>query len=107
MAQQILRPVRPGAGNQSALGIRRSASAAVGGAEATTSKWSLTERQNPSRSSTDQRHRSPSTRPDIGALTLATVFGLFNIVFGFSAITLGIQAGRLGKAIAAPTPAAA
>jgi len=33
-------------------------------------------------------------RPDIGALTLATVFGLFSIVYGITAITLGIQARR-------------
>ena len=36
-------------------------------------------------------------RPDIGALTLATVFGLFSIVYGISAITLGAQVRRAGK----------
>jgi uncharacterized membrane protein HdeD (DUF308 family) len=38
-------------------------------------------------------------RPDIGALTLATVFGLFSIVYGISAITLGFQARRAGATI--------
>lgn len=36
-------------------------------------------------------------RPDIGALTLATVFGLFSIVYGVSALILGAQARHLGK----------
>jgi uncharacterized membrane protein HdeD (DUF308 family) len=35
-------------------------------------------------------------RPDIGALTLATVFGLFSIVYGISTITLGAQVRRAG-----------
>jgi len=37
-------------------------------------------------------------RPDIGALTLATVFGLFSIVYGISAIILAAQARRVGNA---------
>jgi uncharacterized membrane protein HdeD (DUF308 family) len=37
-------------------------------------------------------------RPDIGALTLATVFGLFSIVYGIAAITFGTQIRRVGKA---------
>ena len=36
-------------------------------------------------------------RPDIGALTLATVFGLFSIVYGISTITIGAQVRRAGK----------
>jgi uncharacterized membrane protein HdeD (DUF308 family) len=36
-------------------------------------------------------------RPDIGAVTLATVFGLFCVVHGISAIVLGIQVRRAGK----------
>ncbi len=36
-------------------------------------------------------------RPDIGALTLATAFGLFSIVYGLSTITLGAQVRRAGK----------
>ncbi|HSV67573.1 MAG TPA: DUF308 domain-containing protein [Mycobacteriales bacterium] len=37
-------------------------------------------------------------RPDIGALALATVFGLFSIVSGISAITLSAEMRRVGKA---------
>lgn len=39
-----------------------------------------------------------AVRPDIGALTLATAFGLFSIVYGISAITFGAQIRRVGKA---------
>jgi len=47
-------------------------------------------------------------RPDIGALTLATVFGLFSIVYGVTALTLGIQARRVGEAaVSRPLHAAA
>ncbi len=35
-------------------------------------------------------------RPDIGAITLATVFGLFSIVSGISALVLAVQTRRLG-----------
>jgi uncharacterized membrane protein HdeD (DUF308 family) len=35
-------------------------------------------------------------RPDIGALALATVFGLFSIVYGVSALILSFQARHLG-----------
>jgi uncharacterized membrane protein HdeD (DUF308 family) len=34
-------------------------------------------------------------RPDIGALSLATVFGLFSIFYGVSAVVLSLQARRL------------
>lgn len=47
-------------------------------------------------------------RPDIGALTLATVFGLFSIVYGIAAITFGVEVRRAGKAahrLSQPTPA--
>ena len=37
-------------------------------------------------------------RPDIGALSLATVFGLFSIVYGISALMLAVQARKLGAA---------
>lgn len=37
-------------------------------------------------------------RPDIGALTLATVFGLFSIVYGVSALVLAGQARQVGHA---------
>jgi uncharacterized membrane protein HdeD (DUF308 family) len=46
-------------------------------------------------------------RPDIGALTLATVFGLFSIVYGLSTIALGAQLHRAGKAAGRLTHAAA
>lgn len=37
-------------------------------------------------------------RPDIGALTLATVFGLFSIVYGVAAIVFGTEIRRAGNA---------
>jgi uncharacterized membrane protein HdeD (DUF308 family) len=37
-------------------------------------------------------------RPDIGALTLATVFGLFSIVYGVAALTLAAKARQVGQA---------
>jgi len=46
-------------------------------------------------------------RPDIGALTLATVFGLFSIVHGVYALTLAVQIRRLRSAVTGPTHAAA
>jgi uncharacterized membrane protein HdeD (DUF308 family) len=36
-------------------------------------------------------------RPDIGALSLASVFGLFSIVYGTSALVLSFQARRVGS----------
>ena len=46
-------------------------------------------------------------RPDLGALSLATVFGLFSIVYGISSVTLALQARRVGKAISGRMPRAA
>jgi uncharacterized membrane protein HdeD (DUF308 family) len=37
-------------------------------------------------------------RPDVGALTLATVFGLFSIFYGTSALILSFQARKVGSA---------
>jgi uncharacterized membrane protein HdeD (DUF308 family) len=34
-------------------------------------------------------------RPDIGALSLATVFGLFSVVYGISSLTLAFQARKV------------
>ena len=48
-----------------------------------------------------------ATRPDVGALTLATVFGLFSIVYGILTITLGAQVRRGGKTAGRLTQAAA
>jgi uncharacterized membrane protein HdeD (DUF308 family) len=38
-------------------------------------------------------------RPDIGAASLATVFGLFSIVYGISALVLSVQARREGSTV--------
>jgi uncharacterized membrane protein HdeD (DUF308 family) len=38
-------------------------------------------------------------RPDIGALSLATVFGLFAIVYGVSAVVLSVQARKVGGSV--------
>ena len=38
-------------------------------------------------------------RPDIGALSLASVFGLFSIVYGVSAVVLSVQARKLTGAV--------
>ncbi|MEV7007950.1 DUF308 domain-containing protein [Streptosporangium sp. NPDC051022] len=36
-------------------------------------------------------------RPDIGAVTLALLFGLFSVAFGISAIAMGVMARRAGQ----------
>ena len=38
-------------------------------------------------------------RPGVGAVTLALLFGLFSLVYGFSQITLGIEARRTGQTL--------
>ena len=38
-------------------------------------------------------------RPGIGAVTLALLFGLFSLIYGFSQITLGIDARHTGKTL--------
>ena len=38
-------------------------------------------------------------RPGIGAITLALLFGLFALIYGFSQITMGIEARRASKAV--------
>ena len=35
-------------------------------------------------------------RPNVGAVTLALLFGLFSIVYGISEITMGVQLRRVG-----------
>src|ERR1700744_2374141 len=40
-------------------------------------------------------------RPGVGAVTLALLFGLFSLIYGFSQITAGVQARRLGAAVKA------
>ena len=46
-------------------------------------------------------------RPDIGAVSLATVFGLFSIVYGISAIVTGVPARRVVATATRMTPRAA
>jgi uncharacterized membrane protein HdeD (DUF308 family) len=36
-------------------------------------------------------------RPSVGAVTLALLFGLYSMVYGFSQITAGVQARQLGE----------
>jgi uncharacterized membrane protein HdeD (DUF308 family) len=38
-------------------------------------------------------------RPDVGAFTLALLFGLFSLINGFSQITLGIQLRQTGRTL--------
>ena len=42
-----------------------------------------------------------SARPDIGAVTLALLFGLFSMVYGVSEIVVGVQMRRTGKTLKA------
>ena len=44
-------------------------------------------------------------RPNVGAVTLALLFGLYSMIHGFSQITAGVQLrqlGRSGQATATP-----
>ena len=36
-------------------------------------------------------------RPNVGAVTLALLFGLYSLIYGFSQITTGVQVRQLGK----------
>ena len=38
-------------------------------------------------------------RPDVGAVTLALLFGLFTLIYGVSQIVLGIETRRTGKTV--------
>ena len=38
-------------------------------------------------------------RPNVGAVTLALLFGLFTLIYGFSEIAMGIELRRAGKAV--------
>ena len=42
-----------------------------------------------------------SARPDIGAVTLALLFGLYSLIFGVSEIVLGVQMRRTGHTVQA------
>jgi uncharacterized membrane protein HdeD (DUF308 family) len=48
-----------------------------------------------------------SARPDVGALTLALLFGLYSLIYGVSEIVLGVQLRRTGGAVPSVLPAAA
>jgi uncharacterized membrane protein HdeD (DUF308 family) len=43
-------------------------------------------------------------RPGIGAVTLALLFGLYSMIYGFSQITAGFQARQLGKSVQSLSP---
>src|SRR5689334_439788 len=43
-------------------------------------------------------------RPNVGAVTLALLFGLYSMIYGFSQITAGIQARQLGKSVQSLAP---
>ena len=38
-------------------------------------------------------------RPGVGAVTLALLFGLFTLIYGFWQITMGIELRRVGKTV--------
>jgi uncharacterized membrane protein HdeD (DUF308 family) len=38
-------------------------------------------------------------RPGVGAVTLALLFGLYALIYGFSQITAGIQVRQLGGSV--------
>ena len=44
-------------------------------------------------------------RPDIGAVTLALLFGLYSMIYGFSQIAAGVQVRHLGSALRPLAPA--
>jgi uncharacterized membrane protein HdeD (DUF308 family) len=43
-------------------------------------------------------------RPGVGAVTLALLFGLYSMIYGFSQITAGIQTRQLGKSVQSLSP---
>jgi len=38
-------------------------------------------------------------RPNVGAVTLALLFGLFSLVYGVSQITTGVELRRIGQTV--------
>jgi len=48
-----------------------------------------------------------AARPDIGAVTLALLFGLYSLIYGVSEILLGVQLRRTGATLHSVLPAAA
>jgi uncharacterized membrane protein HdeD (DUF308 family) len=43
-------------------------------------------------------------RPGVGALTLALLFGLYSMIYGFSQITAGIQVRQAGRSVQSVSP---
>jgi uncharacterized membrane protein HdeD (DUF308 family) len=43
------------------------------------------------------------SRPDVGAVTLALLFGLYSMIFGFTQIATGIQLRQLGGSVRGPS----
>ena len=43
-------------------------------------------------------------RPGVGAVTLALLFGLYSMIYGFSQITAGVQVRQLGKTVQSLSP---
>jgi uncharacterized membrane protein HdeD (DUF308 family) len=43
-------------------------------------------------------------RPGVGALTLALLFGLYSLIYGFSQITAGVQLHEAGKSLRSMSP---
>jgi uncharacterized membrane protein HdeD (DUF308 family) len=39
------------------------------------------------------------SRPDVGAVTIALLYGLFSLIYGSSQIVMGIQARRTGQTL--------
>ena len=48
-----------------------------------------------------------AARPDIGAVTLALLFGLYSLIYGVSQIALGVQLRNTGTTLRSALPAAA
>jgi uncharacterized membrane protein HdeD (DUF308 family) len=44
-------------------------------------------------------------RPNVGAVTIALLFGLYFLVYGFSQIAAGVQVRQLGKSVQQPLSA--
>src|SRR5260370_42488152 len=43
-------------------------------------------------------------RPGVGAVTLALLFGLYSMIYGFSQITAGVQLRQVGRAVGSLSP---
>ena len=43
-------------------------------------------------------------RPDVGAVTLALLFGLYSMIYGFSQITAGVQVRQMGTSVRSLSP---